>query len=66
MKGEISKPVIAGAVIVALILVGFLFWSLTKPPEPEVKVPDISKMTTDEIAKMKEADHAADAARGRQ
>ena len=66
MKGEIPKPLIIGAIAVVVVVVAFFFWNSTKPPEPDVKLPDISNMTMDEISKMKEADHAADAARGRQ
>lgn len=66
MKGEVSKPLIVTVVVLVLAGVAFAFWKTSQPPEPDVKLPDISNMTMEEIQKTKQAEHDADAARGRQ
>lgn len=63
MKSDLPKPLILGVVALAVVAVGLLFWQFTKPPEPDVKLPDASNLTRDQIAKMKEADHAPDGGR---
>lgn len=66
MKGEIPKPLIVAVVAILLAGIAFAFWKTNQSPEPDVKLPDISNMTMEEIQKTKQAEHDADAARGRQ
>lgn len=65
MKGEIPKPLIGVVVVIVVAIAGFFLYSAGKPLGSEKPLPDATTMTAEDIAKIKNAEHAADEARGR-
>ncbi len=65
MKGEIPKPLIAVAIVLVVAVAGFFFWSATKPLATEKPLQDATTMTQEDIAKIKQMEHAPDEARAR-
>ncbi len=63
MKEDIPKPLIILAVALVVIGVGFAFWKFSQPLEPDIKLPDTTKMSREEIQRLKQGEHDADASR---
>lgn len=66
MKANIPTPVVVAAVAAILAVAIYFIWNSMQPIQSEVVLPDAGKMSAEEIAAMKSADHSADEARGRE
>lgn len=57
MKREISPAIIAVVVVVLLVGGWFIFQGATGPIKSENASPDVTKMSDEEIAKIKQSSH---------